>query len=806
MKRARSIVIFSVAATLSGLLLAGMARIAVAAEQASIPDFTKGDSIPQGFTHDWNLGATGARGWMYSDKLVTSDARQIRITAVAPGSPADGVLAVGDVILGVEGRPFSYDPRTEFGKALTAAESESGGGRLVVTRWREGRSQNVTIRLPVLGTYSATAPFGCPKSRRIFEQGCATLAKRAAAPSYNPNPILRSLNALALLASGKPEYLPILRKEAQWASGFSAKSMATWYYGYVLMFLAEYKMATGDDSVMPGLRRLAMEAAEGQSAVGSWGHAFALPNGRLGGYGMMNSPGVPLTIALVMARAAGVDDPQVALAIERSARLLRFYIGKGCIPYGDHAPWMETHEDNGKCGMAAVLFSLIDEPNGAEFFSRMSLCSHGPERDCGHTGNYFNILWAMPGVALAGPHATGAWMKEFGAWYYDLARQWDGSFAHQGPPQPASDSYKGWDSTGAILLAYAMPRKSLWLTGKRPSKVAQIDAAAAEQLIRTGRGWNNKNRYSFYDSLSDDELLARLGSWSPIVRERAGIALGRRKEAPVARVLELLDAPSLDARLGACQAIAHLRGRAASAVLRLRKTLHAEDLWLRIKAADALAAIGQPAKVVVPEMLDLLARFDPQKDPRGMQQRFMTFALFNSRSGLLGRSLDGVDRQELYKAVRAGLKNEDGRARSEFVSVYRNLSPDAIKPLLPTILQAVVEPAPSGEMFADGIRVEGLRVLAKHKVEDGMHACVDYIRNQNRWGSQRRTPELLQILISYGANAKVVLPELERIAADFADGEPDFPKALSAQKAEAVREAIRTIAASTDRFELIRIR
>lgn len=807
MKRAQSILAFRFAAVLTGLLLAAaVAATAVAAERPPVPDFTKGDAIPEGFTHDWNLGATGARGWMYSDKLVTSDARQIKITKVAQGSPADGVLAVGDVILGVGGKPFSYDPRTEFGKAVTAAESEAGGGKLEVTRWRDGRSQEVTIRLPILGTYSATAPFDCPKSNRVFEQGCAALAKRAAAPSYNPNPILRSLNAMALLASGKPEYLPILRREAQWASGFSAKSMATWYYGYVTMFLAEYKMATGDASVMPGLRRLALEAAQGQSAVGSWGHGFALPDGRLRGYGMMNSPGVPLTISLVMARAAGVDDPQVAVAIERSARLLRFYIGKGCIPYGDHAPWMETHEDNGKCGMAAVLFHLIDEPKGAEFFARMSLCSHGSERDCGHTGNYFNILWAMPGVALSGPHATGAWMKEFGAWYYDLARQWDGGFAHQGPPQATNDSYGGWDSTGAILLAYAMPRKSLWLTGKRPGKVAQIDAAAAEGYIRTGRGWSNKDRYSFYDSLNDDELLTRLCSWSPIVRERAGIALGRRKEPPVARVLELLNAPSLDARLGACQAIAHLRGRAASAVPSLRKSLHADELWLRIKAGDALAAIGKPAMEAVPEMLDLLARFDPQRDPRGMQQRYLTFALFNSRNGMLGRSLEGVDQQELYRAVRAGLKNEDGRARSDFVSVYRNLSPEAIKPLLPAILQAVVEPAPSGEMFADGIRVEGLRVLAKYHVEDGMYACVDYIRNQNPWGSQRRTPELTKILVSYGANAKVLVPELKRIAADFADGEPDFPKNLSLQKAEAVREAIREIEASNDRPKLIRIR
>jgi hypothetical protein len=33
---------------------------------------------------------------MFSDKRSTADARHIRITEVAKGSPADGILAVGD--------------------------------------------------------------------------------------------------------------------------------------------------------------------------------------------------------------------------------------------------------------------------------------------------------------------------------------------------------------------------------------------------------------------------------------------------------------------------------------------------------------------------------------------------------------------------------------------------------------------------------------------------------------------------------------------------------------------------------------
>jgi len=60
------------------------------------PDFLNGDPIPAGATHDWNLGATGLRGWMFSDKRSTADARQIKVTKVASGSPADGILEVGD--------------------------------------------------------------------------------------------------------------------------------------------------------------------------------------------------------------------------------------------------------------------------------------------------------------------------------------------------------------------------------------------------------------------------------------------------------------------------------------------------------------------------------------------------------------------------------------------------------------------------------------------------------------------------------------------------------------------------------------
>jgi hypothetical protein len=789
---------------LTVLLLTVMPLSAAPKGKMVNPDFTKGDPIPAGAVHDWNLGTTGARGWIFSETMVTSSARQIRITEVAKGTPADGILAVGDVILGISGKPFSHDPRTEFGKALSIAESETGN--LSLLRWRDGKTEEVTLKLPVLGTYSATAPYDCPKSQRILEQGCKILAQQIADPSYKQNPISRSLNALALLASGNPDYLPIVRKEAKWAADFSADGFKTWYYGYVILLLSEYVMATDDKSVMPGLRRLALESAEGQSAIGSWGHKFASKDGRLPGYGMMNAPGLPLTISLALARAAGVKDPEVATAIERSGRLLRFYIGTGSVPYGDHYPYMLSHEDNGKCGMAAVLFSVLDEPAGAEFFSRMSTASHGAERDTGHTGNFFNVLWSVPAIARSGPHATGAWMKEFGGWYFDLARRANGTFPHQGPPQMRNDSYRNWDCTGGYLLSYAMPLKKIYLTGKRPSQIPQLDAKAAQQLILDGRGWSNKDRHSAYDSLDPDTLLSFLSSWSPIVRERAAMAFARRKDkAPISALIALLESPELDGRLGACQAFAQLRGKSAAAVPALRKALKADNLWLRIKAAEALAAIGKPAMLVVPELLEMLTQTDKKNDPRGMQQRFFSRALFASRGGMLGRSLKGVDRELLYKAVRAGLQNQDGRARGNISSVYRNLSYKELKPLLPAIYRAIVEPAPSGIMFANTVRTEGLALFSKYHVSEGIELLADYARNQKKHGSQVRIIEVLDMLKKYGAHAQRVIPHLEETANYFDNNEEGFPKKLSQQKAEIVREAIKQIKASKERPSLIKV-
>ena len=145
-----------------------------------------------------------------------------------------------------------------------------------------------------------------------------------------------------------------------------------------------------------------------------------------------------------------------------------------------------------------------------------------------------------------------------------------------------------------------------------------------------------------------------------------------------------------------------------------------------------------------------------------MQQRYLCFALFNRRGGMLGRSLEGVDRQALYTAVRAGLRNEDGRARGSIESVYRTLSYEEIAPLLPAIYQAAAAPAPSGIMFADGIRLSGVQILAKHRIKEGLPLCLELI-DLDRWGSRNRVKPCLEALSLYGSAAKSEVSRLREL-------------------------------------------
>ena len=318
----------------------------------------------------------------------------------------------------------------------------------------------------------------------------------------------------------------------------------------------------------------------------------------------------------------------------------------------------------------------------------------------------------------------------------------------------------------AYLLAYAMPLRKINLTGKRPGRIPQLDAAEAKALILDGRGWSNKDRNSAYDKLSGDQLFELLGSWSPIVRDRAAMALGRRKDTPVPALVKMLDSPRLEARYGACQALGQLKGAAAPAVPALRKCLKDKDLWLRVEAAEALAGIGEPGDGS-PSGTSRNAREGPVKrrpagdgaalpelpwssEPCSSARSTVWIAMLLQRRRDCGTPQSGrpVPRRRSAASIRSCPTRRSNRCCRR--SMRRSSHPLRAASCLPA--ECVLQ---------------GIEVFAKHKIREGMPLCFDVMEIQN-WGKAGRIPRCLGALKLYGAAAKPMLPRLRQLEKDLA--------------------------------------
>lgn len=306
--------------------------------QAAPPDLTNGELPTSSITI--NLGPTGMQGWLYHDKTDTSESLQILVTVVDPFSPADGVLAADDVILGADGtgaNPVNFisDARRSLAQAIQDAEA-STPATLKFLRWRAGVTTTEAIILETLGAYTATAPYHCSKSALILENGLAHRAANEGAGRFG-------FGTLALLAGNDPsnpanaarqtlaqtEAHALIETQAKidfWKSGqIDTDSKITWDLGHRLTVLAEYYLQTSDPLVLPTIEAMAVQVANGQSHLGTMGHqltnlnAQGSPNDAYDvGYGTVNSAGMPTFLGLLLAKECGLTNPEIDPAIERA--------------------------------------------------------------------------------------------------------------------------------------------------------------------------------------------------------------------------------------------------------------------------------------------------------------------------------------------------------------------------------------------------------------------------------------------------------------------------------------------------------
>jgi HEAT repeat protein len=674
------------------------------------------------------------------------------------------------------------------------------------------------LKLAVMGTYSDTAPYKCDKSKLILDNAIKVLEKETMAPNWTG-----AIQGLALLATGKPEYLPKLR---DFAHGLAKeipdpdKKPAgptwgnTWDMSYRLLFLCEYFVVTRDQEILPSVEKLALLLARGQSMYGTFGHGFAALtkegafNGSVPPYGPVNMAGLPANLGIVLAKKCGVKHPEIDQAIIRAAGFFGYFTDKGAIPYGEPAPW-PYHENNGKNSITAVMFAAIgNKPKETEFFARMATAGY-PSREYGHTGQGFSYLWSALGAAVGGPETAAAFFQK-SSWHLDLVRRSDGSFTYDGGEQygagkthdntyDGNSSYSGLSPAATYVLTYALPLKKLIITGRDANPKGWLNKQEAAATVAAGHFDLDRR------GMSPAELITAFGNWSPIVRGWAAEELATRPESKtmVADLIKLAESGDPHQIQGACEALGLIN--TAEALPVLVKQLSHPDRWVRYKAAEAVKKMGGNAKPAIEDILKaLVATAEPSwpirwEDPVQFAHGMLASAVF---SGPLRDELNKVDPKLRYQAIRSVSTNPDGWARAALEHCFQNqLSEDDVIELAPAILAAVESPSPADTMFNNVIRMAGLKALTKYHFEEGIAAAVGLAKTQGGHGSQSRTGEIMKMITGYGSAAKPQIPALRELIASLnAEVERrEFPGGeLNNMRVGAVEEAIKAIEAATE--------
>jgi hypothetical protein len=259
-------------------------------------------------------------------------------------------------------------------------------------------------------------------------------------------------------------------------------------------------------------------------------------------------------------------------------------------------------------------------------------------------------------------------------------------------------------------------------------------------------------------------------------------------------------------RQGACEALGYIKSSEALPVF-VRLLSH-KDRWLRFKAAQALKTLRGEAKPVLRDILKATAQTaEPLQpinwaDPVQLTHGQLAAALF---AGPLADALKGIDSMLLYPAIRAIANNADGMARATLRGYFESrLTVEDVQALAPDIFAAVKTPSPADKMFSNEIRMGGFKALTKYHFKEGLEAGVDFAKTQGGHGSESRTGEIMQAIVSYGTAARAVLPQLRELIDQFntelKNGQ--FPEDCNKMRVDSVEKAIKAIETATTQPEL----
>jgi HEAT repeat protein len=732
-----------------------------------------------------HYGPTGFFAKRHADHLV--------VEVVEAGSPADGKLEQGDAIVAVNGQPVGLDAYHQFTEAVDKAESEQGGGVLKLTvelvvpakestpnnqrptanaqlknpnldvgrsMLDVGRSDRsplepliVTLNIPVLGSYSKTAPVDCKKTERLIAQTADHIVDNKKYGQLN-------WGALGLLATGEGPYIKVVRDylhAAEWAQPpadvnalLKAGGYVSWHWGYRNLLMTEYYLLTGDTFVLPAITQLSRTLAAGQDQAGLWGHRMAHPElGRAYGYGIMNQPTIPIFISLILAEKCGVKDPAVREAIERTHGHYDKWVGRGALPYGNHGPSQGQFTNNGTSGSLAVALALLGNQKGAAFYAAMSAAA-SEEILLGHGGPKWNILWSGLGANVAGPKMAAAYNRKI-HWLRTVTRRWDGRYCEIFGWGSAAKS----DASGSHLLNLCAGRRAISITGKGMAKTLWVAAAEAEAVIVAG----------VIDDTTDEALLKALGDRFPPVRVRAAQALAMRDGDVSDKVMALLADGTPHQQVGAIHAIKNLKVAGAEDELLALVKDEKADLWVRQIAAGALGSMDE-AKPYATELLKLLVADKPYDQP----YRELDLALGGALVKLYEPDpyATDLDKELFYRGVTTLLDHKHASGRGAGMNLLKNLPMEDLPRMLDKVVYLIEDKDKTYTAYTGSGRQEALEILYRLGIKESMDYTVNTIKEPTGRGGPRQRART-RLLKTFGAEAKYLVPRIREVLGKGAD-------------------------------------
>jgi len=680
------------------------------------------------------FGPTGIYGTL--DKL------SIRVARVE--GPAKGKITPGMVIVGAGGANFKEHVRRELADAIDVAESEKGAGKLTLIL---AGGKKVDLTLTVLGTYSDTAPYNCPKCAAILKRAkftpCRPLFTRLAAMAIQDvTPVGLSPEELAALKAKRPDTAAVPRdpNSNRW----------TWDWSYGLIADCEQYLRKPDEALFARIRESAIRLAEGQDAGGLWGHRIATPerNGRLPGYAQINQPSLTIFIGLLLARECGVDDKPLLDGIERTYAFYASFIGRGALNYGVHGPNTRIFNNNGTSATAAIAMALYGDKEGAQFFAKLSAASY-KGLEVGHGGYIFNVFWTPLGAAVGGPELASGFFKK-ARWLYTMYRGWDGRFSFMAGK---GKNFKG----SSLVIPYALGNRSLRITGRGADKSIWLKGKDATEAVEMG------NYDAEYGKMSTDELAALLNHPIPQVRRGAGWTIKDRKDAPISMFVKLMkEGSTLEKRMAIgrfnypCpKDISVARLDDIGAILRDEN----EDIWVRVSAASALVWAGEPAQEYYMDMVRLLAAERPWDRFGDVEWELAPCITRLCKTPFT----DGLvtDKEVFYKAA---LKLADNK-RQHLRGQGTQMLADMPKEDFPLVADKMMHLAKNNDRtyhsyHSPGLYVGGaIKVLAKANVAEGIPLALGMLDEPSgKWSF--KLDAVLKALLEYGPGAKEAVEKL----------------------------------------------